>query len=88
MKIEPNFEIVQIADDYMLVPVGDKIEQFNGTVVLNEVAAFLVRNMKTDITEEQLIDLVMEEYEVDKETAKEDIEKVILDMKKIGIIHE
>ena len=88
MKIEPNFEIVQIADDYMLVPVGDKIEQFNGTVVLNEVAAFLVGKMKTDITEEQLIDLVMEEYEVDKETAKEDIEKVILDMKKIGIIHE
>ena len=41
MKLESGFEIVNIADDYMLVPVGDQMEQFNGTVVLNDVSAFL-----------------------------------------------
>ena len=88
MKLENGFEIVNVVDDYMLVPVGEKMEHFNGTVVLNEVSAFLLEKMKNDVTKEELIGYIMEEYDVDKERAKMDVENVLKEMIEIGIIHE
>ena len=88
MKMKTGFEIVKIVDDYMLVPVGDQMEQFNGTVVLNEVSAFLLEKMKYDITEEELLKYVIDEYDVDKERARKDIADTIKQMIEIGIVHE
>ena len=88
MKLENGFEIVNIVDDYMLVPVGEKMEQFNGTVILNEVSAFLLKKMKNDVTKEELIEYIIEEYDVDKGRAKMDVENVMKEMIEIGIIHE
>lgn len=88
MKLKNGFEIVKIVDDYMLVPVGDQMEQFNGTVVLNEVSAFLLEKMKDDITEEELLKYVIDEYDVDEERARKDIADTIKQMIEIGIVHE
>lgn len=88
MKMVNGFEIVNIADDYMLVPVGDQMEQFNGTVVLNDVSAFLLEKMKVDVTEEDLVDFVVEEFDVDRERARTDVKNVLKEMIEIGIVYE
>ena len=88
MKIESNFEIVKIADDYMLIPVGDQMDSFNGTVVLNDVSAFLLDKMQEDISEGKLVELLTEEFDVDHATAQKDVHEAIGKMKRIGIIHE
>ena len=88
MKIKNNFEMVTIGDDYILVPVGDEMDKFNGTVVLNDVSAFLIENLKTDRTEKELTDLMVEEYDVDRDTALSDIRASIEKMKDLGILDE
>ena len=88
MRLAPEFEIVNIADDYMLVPVGSQMEKFNGTVVLNDVSAFLLEQLKTDRTKEELVRLLMETYDVDTAAAQADVDMAIEKMKKIGIIYE
>ncbi|MBR4537622.1 MAG: PqqD family protein [Clostridia bacterium] len=88
MKLVSEFEIVNIADDYMLVPVGSQMEKFNGTVVLNDVSAFLLEQLKTDRTKEELVRLLMETYDVDTAAAQADVDMAIEKMKKIGIIYE
>lgn len=88
MKRAANFEIVKIADDYILVPVGDQMEKFNGTVVLNEVSAFLLDKLKSDLTMEELVNSLLAEYDVDLETAQADVEKALEEMKKLGIVYE
>ncbi len=88
MKIKPDFEIINVADDYMLVPVGDQMEQFSGTVVINEVSAFLLGLMKTDISEEGLVNALISEYDVDEDTARADVDKTLKKMIEIGIIYE
>lgn len=88
MKLEPNFEIVKIVDDYVLIPLGAKMESFNGTVVLNEVSAFLLEKMQEDITETELVGLVTEEFDVDHITAKNDVHEALNEMMKLGVIHE
>ena len=88
MKRTPEFEIVNIADDYMLVPVGSQMEKFNGTVVLNDVSAFLLEQLKTDRTKEELVGLLMDTFDVDIDAARADVDTAIEKMKKIGIIYE
>ncbi len=88
MKIKADFEVVNVAGDYMLVPVGDQMEQFKGTVVLNEVSAFLLDKMKEEVTKEELVQFLLDEYEVDPVIADTDVEKVLEDMRKIGIIND
>ena len=88
MKRTPNFELVNVADDYILVPLGDQMEKFNGTVVLNEVSAFLLEKLESDLTIKELVRLLLDEYDVDFDTAQADVEKAVEEMKKLGIVYE
>ena len=88
MRIKPGFEIVNIAGDYMLIPVSDQIDKFNGTVILNEVSAFLITKLSTDIEKDELVSLLVKEYGIDSKTAQEDIDEALEKMKMIGIIYE
>ena len=87
MKMESNFEIVKIAEEYILVPVGDQMESFQGTVVLNDVSAYMLELMREDRTEKELVQLIMNEFDVDEKTAEEDVLEALNEMKRIGIIH-
>ena len=49
MKLKPGFEIMEIAGDYMAIPTSG-MAAFGGAAILNEVSAFLLNNMKTDIS--------------------------------------
>lgn len=87
MKMESNFEIVKIVEEYILVPVGDQMESFQGTVVLNDVSAYMLELMREDRTEKELVQLIMNEFDVDEKTAEEDVLEALNEMKRIGIIH-
>lgn len=88
MKIKSGFEITNIADDYMLVPVGDQVEHFNGVVVLNEVSAFLLEKLKSDRTSEELALLLADAFDVDLATAQKDVHTAIEKMMSIGVIYD
>ena len=65
-----DFEITNIADEYMAVPVGKESAFFHGVVTLSEPAAFLLKQMTEPRTREELIDLLLEEYETDRATVE------------------
>ena len=88
MKLKKGFEIVNVAGDYMLVPVDDQIDIFNGTVILNEVSAFMLNKLKHGVDKKELIRLLMDEYGIDSLVAKTDVEEAIKKMLKIGMIDE
>ena len=73
MKIKSNFAKRKIADSNIVVPVGPAIKDFNGMITLNDSASFFWDCMINETTEEEVIN----EYDIDKETAKRDIEKFI-----------
>lgn len=88
MKMKSDFEIVKVADDYMLIPVGEQVDCFNGTVILNEVSAFLLEKLQSDISKEELVHFVTDEFDVDLETAEKDVSRAVDALKEMGIIHE
>ncbi|MEI3339064.1 MAG: PqqD family protein [Eubacterium sp.] len=86
MRINKEFVLREIAGDYILVPVGDTALEFNGLITLNEVGAFLWGKLQQDVELEQLVDAVLDEYDIDKETATHDAEEFVENLKKAGII--
>lgn len=74
MKITKEFILRQIADDYVLVPVGNTALEFNGLVTINELGAFIWNKLQENKTEEEIIEAILNEYDVDRETVKKDVQ--------------
>ena len=88
MRRKSCFEIVDVSNEYMAVPVGEKTDNFNGIVVLSEPAAFLLKQMDEHKTEEELVDILLHEYEVAPSVAASNIRNIIKTFLDIGLIEE
>lgn len=88
MKVSSDFILREIAGDYILIPTGDTILQFNGLITLNEVGVSLWNLLQKDVTFEALVTAILGEYEVDEATAREDIQEFLESLKKGGILPE
>ena len=77
MKIEKEFVLREIAGDYVIIPTGKTVLEFNGLATINEVGVFLWKLLQDEITEEELVNKLLEEYDVDEETARADVAEFI-----------
>ncbi len=77
MKVKQNFMIKKILDDYIVVPVGDELVNFDAMITLNETGAFLWEQLSEDKTEEELVKAMCAEYDVSQDVAKSDISDFI-----------
>lgn len=73
MKIDKQFILRKIAGDYVIIPTGKTALAFNGMITVNEQGAFLWQQLGDETTEEQLVDALLNEYDVDRKTAQEDV---------------
>ena len=74
MKIKDGFILRKIAGEDIVVPIGNNIADFNGVIRLNESAAFLWKVLQEEISKEDLVNSLIEEYEIDKSLATNDVE--------------
>lgn len=86
MKIKKGFLIREVAGKYVAVPVGAKEQTFKGMIQMNRLGAFLWRTLETEHTEEKLIQLILEKYEVTEEKAKADVKRFIRELENAGIL--
>ena len=74
MKIKDGFILRKIAGEDIVVPIGNNIADFNGIINLNESAAFLLGLLQEDTSAEKLVESLKNEYEIDEELAKNDVD--------------
>ena len=86
MNLNKNFILRNIAGESILVATGSATQDFNGMITLNEVATFILENIDECETEEVLVEKVLEEFEVDEETARSDVREFLDQAIKFGII--
>ncbi len=77
MKIKSGFAKRKIAGSNIVVPVGRATNDFNGMITLNDSGSFFWDCLTYDTTIDDVVEKVISEYDIDKETAKRDIEKFI-----------
>ena len=88
MKIKDGFVLRNICGQNVVSGEGSGNVNFCKLVSLNETAAYLFRKLvgTGDFTVEKMADLLLEEYEVERETALADCEKLLAQWNKIGIL--
>lgn len=73
MKKNPDLIYRSIAGEKVLIPTGQLTQAFNGMITLNDVASFIWENLERVESQAELLQLVLDEYEVDEETADADV---------------
>ncbi len=87
MRIKENFVLQQIVDDYIVVPVGMEADRMHGIIKLNETGAYLWKKlMQKEQTKEELVKLMKEEYSIDAELAKYDVDCFIQTISGLGCL--
>lgn len=81
MKIKEGFMLRQVAGNHIVVPVGAASIDFNGMLTLNETGAFLFKELQKGIDRDELVEALLREYDVDRETAEAHTDKFIEKLK-------
>ena len=88
MKIKEGFILREVADSFVAVAVGDTAANFNGLINLNETGAFIWKQLENDTTEENVVAALLEEYEIDKDTATSAVAGFIQKLKEAKLLSE
>ncbi len=77
MKLKYDFIVREIVGEYVLIPMGESALKISGFLTTNEVGATLMEELKEKRTRKQLLERILEDFDVDEKTASEDIEEFI-----------
>ena len=88
MKAKPGFVLRNVVDEYILMPTGENIGKFNGTVLLNSVSAFVWEKLQNSLTREELLQEILNEFEVEKAVASADLDTLLETLKGYDVIED
>ena len=88
MKIKQGFTLRRVVDEYMVMPTGENIKRYGGTVVLNDVSAYIYEQLKQPISREDLLSQILEEFDVDAETASADLDVLLEQFRQMDLLEE
>ncbi len=87
MQIKPDFTIQKVGSTYIAVAVGETSKTFHAMIKLNETGAFLWNLLaERDLTEDELTDALLGEYEIDRETAARDVKRIVEALTANGVL--
>lgn len=86
MKATTEMVLREIAGEHLLIPVGQTALKVHGMITLSESGLLLWNKLQEECTEEDLVNALLAEYEVDRETAEADVKAFIGQMQKVGIL--
>lgn len=89
MKLKDGIITDRFAENqYVAVATGEAGKVFNGMIRSNKTADFIVRELMTDKTEDELVSAVTARYDVDPQRARQDIKKIIQVLKDTGLLDD
>lgn len=86
MRLKDDFILHNTGEDFVIIATGEATKNFNGIIKLNNMGGEIVSFLSNDISEEDIIKAIVEKYEVEYDTAKEDIRNLLDSLRKAGVI--
>ena len=86
MKVKLELILRDIAGEKYLIPIGEAAQKYNGMFVINSLGAFLWEMIPLVNTEEELVEKVLEQYEITLDEAKTDVNEFVSKLREMGII--
>ena len=86
MKIKEGFMLRKIADNNVVVAVGNATLDFSGLITLNSSGAYLWSLLQEETDIDTMTRKMCSIYDIDVETAKTDITDFVTKLKGAGIV--
>lgn len=88
MKLICTFEVVEMEDEIIFVPIGDSADEVHGVLRLNKEAFEIIKHLETDVSEEHIVDILKSKYENERSELVKYVHEVITTLREIGLIEE
>jgi hypothetical protein len=88
MKIRGEFITRQILDDTVVLPVGNTAIEFNNMIMLNSVSLVIWQCLEKDVSFDDILKAVTDNFEVSQEQAVADIRDFLDGMRSYNLLDE
>ena len=88
MRIKSGYMLQNVAGYNVVVPIGDEALDFNGMINLNESGAVLWKELEKGATEADMVNALLDEYEITEDVAKADVEVFVKKMREAKLLDE
>ena len=86
MKIKEGFVLRTICGQNVISGEGSANVNYSSLISLNETAAYLFKELQgKEFTEEDLVTLLLDQYDVDRATAEKDVKALMAKWVEIGL---
>lgn len=93
MKINDGFILKEIEGlggetKYVVITVGKASEKLGGMITVNETLKDIWRMIENGLTKAQIVDKIVETYDVSREAFSADLDKILSDLASAGILND
>lgn len=86
MRRKDDFLMHDIDGESVLVPLGSQVVNMNGLVTMNATGSFIWSLLDRDQSEDELVEAVIERFDVDGERASADIRAFLDEISCMGLL--
>ena len=76
MKLKNGFVLRKVAGQTVVLPAGENLD-LNMMITLNDTGEFLWTKLEREVTEDDLVAALLQEYDVDEQIAKQAVQGFI-----------
>lgn len=88
MKLKEGFLTHDSDNQQVLIAAGKAADCFHGVARSNKTAAFIVNCLKEEVTEQDIVNAMLEQYDAPKEVIAGDVRRILDVLREIGAIDE
>ena len=85
MQLKEGFILRSVAGETVVIPSGETLE-LNMMITLNETGKFLWERLEKGVEVDELVAALLQEYEVDEETAKAHVTRFVGKLNENGFL--
>lgn len=88
MKLKSEFVLRKFSNKYIAVSVNDNADENNVLISTNSSGAFVFELLHNEISYNEIINRMIEKYDIDESTAKADLDEFLNNIRKAGMLYE
>lgn len=85
MQLKDGFILRSVAGENVVIPSGEDLN-LNMMITLNETGKLLWEQLSKGADQEELVALLLKEYDVEEQTAREHVERFVGKMRENGFL--
>lgn len=86
MNLKYKFEIMELGDQIVAIPVEKSICDFRGVIKMNETSALIFQLLEKETTEQEIVELLEKEYDAPLNVIVDEVKKNIAEFNEKGLL--